>query len=69
MLADSFKVRFQIQYHCDFGKALYIIGSLPKLGMWKINSAFRLTWSEVKICLLSVESTLIFPGSQLEWYD
>ncbi len=69
MLADSLKVQFQIQHHCDFGQALYVIGSLYQLGKWKIKSAFRLTWSEVKSCLLSLESTLIFPGPQLEWYD
>ncbi|GHU63935.1 4-alpha-glucanotransferase [Bacteroidia bacterium] len=33
------KLRFQLQYHTNWGQIIYITGCLPELGEWNVNSA------------------------------
>ena len=40
------KIIFSINYNSIFGEEVAILGSLSKLGLWKLNGALKLKWSE-----------------------
>ena len=37
-----------MHYEAVFGESLYILGSISALGSWRIESALRMNWTEVK---------------------
>lgn len=39
-------IGFNVKHRVDFGKAVYVAGSIPVLGNWCPRKAVRLTWSE-----------------------
>ena len=43
------KIIFSINYNSTFGEEVAILGTLSKLGFWKLNGAFPLKWNEGNI--------------------
>lgn len=41
----SYTVKFSVKYQTKPGQNIYILGSIPELGAWKLNK-FKLKWSE-----------------------
>jgi hypothetical protein len=46
ILYPLIKIIFSIHYNSTFGEEVYILGSSPKLGMWKLSGALPLKWNQ-----------------------
>ena len=46
VLYPLIKIIFSIHYNSTFGEEVYILGSSPKLGMWKLGGALLLKWNQ-----------------------
>lgn len=52
MMEGKLQIHFKIHKKVNFGKAVYVVGNIPELGLWKINFSLRLSWNQVTIYLL-----------------
>jgi len=46
MCLITFNLYFHINYKCEYGYSIYVIGNSKSLGAWKPEKAIRLNWSE-----------------------
>lgn len=45
LLFDRVKIHFNIMKKVNFGQAVYVVGDIDSLGVWSLDSAFRLSWN------------------------
>lgn len=38
---------FSINYKCNFGEYIAILGNIPELGGWELSKAIEMQWTEV----------------------
>jgi hypothetical protein len=45
------KIIFTIKKTLRYGQGLFVCGTLPELGSWRPETAFRLKWCQVRLLL------------------
>ena len=44
----KFSIKFTINYRCNFGEFLMVLGNIPELGNWNFDKALPLHWNQVR---------------------
>jgi len=50
---QMFRYRFEVEYESENGEELYVTGSIPQLGNWRLNQARKLDWNRKSIYSIS----------------
>lgn len=43
----TYKISFEINYFCQYGESLVILGNIPELGNWDLRKGLRLQYKDV----------------------